>query len=382
MKKDYYETLGVSKTASNDEIKKTFRRLAMKYHPDRNPNDKSAEETFKQVKEAYEVLSDPKKRSVYDQFGHAGVSNQFGDFQSGSFNFRDIFEDLGDIFGDIFSGGRHTTNYGHPGSDLRYVLTITLEEAATGVTKQIKVHTLRTCQSCHGTGAKAGTQPVTCPECEGIGQIRLQQGFFTVQQTCPACRGVGKIIKDPCPECRGQGRTKQSKKLSIKVPGGVDNGDRIRLAGEGEAGVHRGPTGDLYVEINVEPHSIFKRHGNDLYCEVPITFTMAALGGEVTIPTLTDSIKLKIPPETQSGKIFKLPHQGIKSVRSYTQGDILCRVVVETPSKLNQKQKQLLKQFDTLINEDKINHQPLLHTWVKTIKKFLKARKNETVSDD
>jgi molecular chaperone DnaJ len=343
-KRDYYEILGLAKNASDDEIKKAYRKLAMKFHPDRNPDDKSAEEKFKEAKEAYEALSDPEKRAAYDQFGHAGINPQagMGGGAPGGFDFSDIFEG-------IFSGGagaRGGRSNVYRGADLRYNLEVTLEEAARGTETKIRIPTLEECAVCHGSGAKPGTQPTTCPTCGGHGQVRMQQGFFSVQQTCPRCHGSGKIVADPCGACSGQGRVKKHKTLSVKIPPGVDDGDRIRLSGEGEAGVNGGPTGDLYVIIQLKAHEIFSRDGNDLHCEMPIRFTTAALGGEIEIPTLEGHAQLKIPAETQSGQVFRLRGKGVRGVRSTSTGDLLCRVVVETPVRLSEKQKTLLREFE------------------------------------
>jgi len=378
-KKDYYETLGVNKSATEVEIKKAFRRLAMKYHPDRNPDDKDAEHKFKEAKEAYDVLSDSQKRAAYDQFGHAGVGQGAGGFggSASGFNFEDIFGDMGDVFGDIFGGRgrRGGQSYAQAGADMGYRLTITLEEAVKGITKKINVETLGKCDACNGTGAKKGTAPKTCPDCEGSGQVYLQQGFFTVQQTCPNCHGRGKIISDPCTQCHGQGRKQRSKTLSIKIPAGVDTGDRIRLAGEGEAGLQGGPAGDLYVEVQVKPHKIFMRKDNDLYCEIPVSFVMAAIGGEIEIPTLDGKLKLKIPAETQTNKLFRLRGKGIKSVHGGSKGDILCRVIVETPVKLTKKQKELIEELDKSLLEDKIKHSPKSGSWLDNLKIFFEGLK-------
>ncbi|MCT8343849.1 MULTISPECIES: molecular chaperone DnaJ [Photorhabdus] len=339
-KRDYYEVLGVSKTASEKEIKKAYKRLAMKYHPDRNQGDKEAESQFKEVKEAYEILTDDQKRAAYDQYGHAAFEQggMGGGGFSGGADFSDIF---GDVFGDIFGGGRRQQRPSR-GADLRYSMELTLEEAVRGVTKEIRIPTLETCDACHGSGAKAGTSPVTCSTCQGAGQVHMRQGFFTVQQPCPHCHGRGQIIKDSCHKCHGHGRVERYKTLSVKIPAGVDTGDRVRLSGEGEAGAKGAPAGDLYVQVQVKSHHIFERQESNLYCEVPVNFAMAALGGEIEVPTLDGRVKLKIPAETQTGKMFRMKGKGVKSVRGGIQGDLLCRVVVETPVKLNERQKELL----------------------------------------
>ncbi len=364
-KRDYYEVLGVSKDVDAAELKKAYRREAMKHHPDRNPDDPKAEEKFKEANEAYEVLSDDQKRAAYDRFGHAGVEGQAGGGGAGYSNFSDIF---GDVFGDIFGGGGGRRGGPARGSDLRYNLELNLEEAVKGTTTQIKVPTLVSCKVCSGSGAKAGSKPITCTTCGGHGQVRMQQGFFSVQQTCPNCRGRGTIISDPCKSCHGQGRVEETKTLSVKVPAGVDTGDRIRLSGEGEAGDSGGPSGDLYVQVHVREHAIFKREGADLYCEVPIDFVDAALGGELEVPTLDGRVKLKVPPETQTGKLFKLRGKGVTPVRGGGVGDLLCRVVVETPVNLTNKQKEMLRDFQASMKGGKFS--PKQSSWLDGVKKF------------
>ncbi len=342
-KSDYYEILGVPRDGDEREIKKAYKRLAMKYHPDRNPGNAQAEAKFKEIKEAYEILNDPQKRAAYDQYGHAAFEQggMGGGGGAGGADFTDIF---GDVFGDIFGGGRRQR--ASRGSDLRYNMELTLEEAVRGVTKEIRIPALEECDVCHGSGAKPGTSPITCPTCHGAGQVQMRQGFFAVQQACPTCQGRGKVIKDPCHKCHGHGRVEKAKTLSVKIPAGVDTGDRIRLAGEGEAGEQGAPAGDLYVQVQVRQHPIFEREDNNLFCEVPINFAMAALGGEIEVPTLDGRVSLKVPAETQTGKLFRMRGKGVKSVRGGAQGDLLCRVVVETPVKLNEKQKQLLRELE------------------------------------
>ncbi|MEJ5210603.1 MAG: molecular chaperone DnaJ [Burkholderiales bacterium] len=363
-KRDYYEVLGVGRDASEDEIKKAYRKLAMKYHPDRNPGNKEAEEKFKEVKEAYETLSDPNKRAAYDHYGHAGVDpNLGGGFQHGFGGFADAFAD---IFGDLFGGGRRSNVY--RGADLRYNLEITLEEAARGTETRIRVPTMETCPTCGGSGAKPGTQPVTCSMCGGHGQVRMQQGFFSIQQTCPSCHGSGKTIAEPCRECHGAGRVKKHKTLAVKIPAGVDEGDRIRLAGEGEAGINGGPPGDLYVVVHLKEHPVFKRDGNDLHCEMPISFTTAALGGELEIPTLDGHARIKIPEGTQSGRVFRLSGKGIKGVRSHAPGDLYCHVVVETPVNLNARQKELLRELEAISRGEENN--PRAKRWMDKVREF------------
>jgi molecular chaperone DnaJ len=339
-KKDYYEILGVSRSADEREIKKAYKRLAMKLHPDRNPDNPAALEQFKEVKEAYEILSDDQKRSAYDQYGHAAFEQGGMGGGAGGADFGDIF---GDVFGDIFGGGRRQRSA--RGSDLQYNIELSLEDAVRGVSKEIRIPSLQECDLCHGSGAKAGSKPQTCSTCHGAGQVQMRQGFFAVQQPCPTCNGRGSIIKDPCSKCHGHGRVEKTKTLSVKIPAGVDTGDRIRLTGEGEAGAQGAPAGDLYVQVSVKKHPIFEREENNLYCEVPVNFALAALGGEIEVPTLDGRVKLKIPAETQTGKLFRIRSKGVKSVRSSAVGDLLCRVVVETPVKLNERQKKLLQEL-------------------------------------
>jgi len=366
-KRDYYDVLGVSRNVDEPELKKAYRRHAMKYHPDRNEGDAKAEEKFKEVKEAYDVLSDSQKRAAYDQFGHAGVDTSAagpGGFSGAGFG--DIF---GDVFGDIFGGGQGGART-HRGVDLRYNLELTLEQAVSGTTVKIRVPKMVACEICNGSGAKRGSTPSSCSTCGGVGQVRMQQGFFSVQQTCPQCRGAGKIVTDPCSTCHGQGRVRDTKTISVKVPEGVDNGDRIRLTGEGEVAEHNGSPGDLYVHVAVKEHPIFAREDTDLYCEVPISFAVAALGGELEVPTLNGKVKLKIPSETQSGKLFRLRSKGVRSVRSSAKGDLLCRVIVETPVKLDRKQKELLKEFEQSIFDQGTKNSPRAHSWLNGVKRF------------
>ena len=365
-KKDYYEVLGVNRDASEDDLKKSYRKLAMKWHPDRNPDNPKAEEHFKEAKEAYEILTDAQKRAAYDQYGHAGVDPSVGGGAGAGFG--DAFSD---IFSDIFGGGgggrQRSTVF--RGADLRYNLEITLEDAARGTETRIRIPALEECETCHGSGAKAGTAPSTCTTCAGHGQVRMQQGFFSIQQTCPRCHGSGKIITSPCASCHGAGRIKQHKTLSVKIPAGVDNDDRIRLTGEGEHGSN-GPPGDLYVVIRIMPHAVFQRDHNDLHCEMPISFAIAALGGEIEIPTLDGSARIKIPAETQSGKVFRLRGKGIKGVRSSTFGDLHCHVMIETPANLTERQKELLREFEKINLGDSALHSPRAKSWMEKVKEF------------
>lgn len=370
-KRDYYEILGVSKDADEKDIKKAYRRVAMKYHPDRNPDDPDADNKFKEATEAYDILMDNEKRGAYDRYGHAGVDPSMGGggFGGGG-NFSDIF---GDVFGDIFGGGGGGgRGPGGPqrGSDLRYTLDISLEDAVKGTTVEIRVPSLSSCDKCGGSGAKKGSSPTTCGTCGGAGQVRMQQGFFQVQQACPTCRGRGKTITDPCNACHGQGRVEKTRTLSVKVPPGVDTGDRIRLSGEGEGGPQGGPSGDLFVQMSVKQHNIFERDGKNLYCEVPITFVAAALGGELEVPTLDGRVKLKIPSETQTGKLFRLRGKGVKPVRGGSVGDLLCRAVVETPVNLNKEQKAQLQQFQQSLGQGGNAQSPRQTSWFEGVKNF------------
>ncbi|GMR01076.1 MAG: molecular chaperone DnaJ [Gammaproteobacteria bacterium] len=366
-KRDYYEVLGVSRDASEADLKKAYRRLAMKYHPDRNTDDSEESETrFKEAKEAHEVLSDASKRAAYDQYGHAGVDPSMGG-RPGAGGFEDVF---GDVFGDIFGGGGRRRQRAQRGADLQYNLELSLEDAVFGTEVKIRVATMVSCKTCSGSGAKEGTSAATCTTCGGAGQVRMQQGFFAVQQTCPQCRGKGKMISNPCPDCHGQGRKQEQKTLSVKVPAGVDTGDRIRLANEGEAGENGALNGDLYVQMHVKPHDIFTRDDNDLFCEMPISIGTAALGGEIEVPTLNGKLRLKIPHETQTGKLFRMRGKGVKPVRGGATGDLLCRVNVETPVKLSNRQKDLLKEFEKSIQEAGEKHSPQHASWGDRMKKF------------
>lgn len=368
-KQCYYEILSVQKNCSDGELKKSYRRMAMKFHPDRNPDNEEAEHKFKEVKEAYEILSDSQKRAAYDQFGHAGVDPSRG----GGGHAGAGFGGFGDIFEDIFGGGRRQgggANAAYRGSDLQYNLELTLEEAVFGTTVDIRIPTKQTCTTCDGSGAKEGSQPEACSTCHGQGQVRIQQGFFSVQQTCPHCHGAGTIISDPCGDCHGEGRIEEKKTLEVKIPEGVDSGDRIRLSGEGEAGVNGGPAGDLYVQMHLKAHDLFTRDGDDLHCLVPVRFTLAALGGTLKVPTLEGEVNLKVPAETQTGKVFRLRGKGVKSVRSNMKGDLLCRIDVETPINLTSKQKKLLEQFAVALAKGGEKHSPQQHGWGNKAKLF------------
>jgi len=369
--RDYYEILGVERNASDAELKKAYRKLAMQYHPDRNLDNEEAEAKFKEAKQAYDILSDAQKRSAYDQFGHAGVDPSMGAGAGAGFgggaSFSDIF---GDVFGDAFGAGGGRGQQAYRGADLRYTLELTLEDAVKGKDVRIRVPTAESCESCDGSGAKKGTSAITCETCGGHGQVRMQQGFFSVQQTCPNCRGSGKTISDPCPDCRGSGRVQKTKTLSVKVPGGVDQGDQIRLAGEGEAGEQGGPSGDLYVQVKLKSHDIFRREEDDLYCEMPISVATATLGGELEVPTLDGRASIKIPAGTQSEKLFRLKSKGVKNVRSGRVGDLYCRVSVETPVNLTPEQEALLKDFDKLISAGGARHNPRTNSWMDKIKRF------------
>ena len=373
-KRDYYEILGVAKNATEEELKKSYRKMAMKHHPDRNPGSKEAEDKFKEAKEAYEMLTDPKKREAYDRFGHAGVDpNAAGGFggagAAGFGGFADVF---GDIFGDIFGNGAGGRTGGrsnvYRGADLRYGMEVTLEQAAHGYTTEIRVPSWENCEVCHGTGAKPGTKPKTCHTCAGQGSVRVQQGFFSIQQTCPTCHGTGKVIPDPCATCEGVGRAKKNKTLEVKIPAGIDDGMRIRSAGNGEPGINGGPPGDLYVEIHVKKHAVFEREGDDLHCEIPISLTIAALGGKVQVPTLQGRAEVDLPEGTQSGKTFRLRGKGVKGIRSSYPGDLYARVFVETPVRLTERQKQLLRELDVTLKDPK--HSPQSRSWMDKVKEF------------
>jgi molecular chaperone DnaJ len=374
-KKDFYEILGVPRNASDDDIKKAYRKLAMKYHPDRNQGEaaKAAEEKFKETKEAYEVLSDAAKRGAYDQYGHAGVDpNMRGAGAAGAEGFGGFAEAFGDIFGDVFGGNRRGGGGRQVfrGNDISYAMEVSLEEASGGKDAQIRIPSWDDCRSCSGTGAKPGTKVVTCTTCHGNGVVQMRQGFFSVQQTCPQCRGTGKLIPEPCVACHGVGKVKAHKTLEVKIPAGIDNGMRIRSSGNGEPGTNGGPAGDLYIEIRIKKHDIFERDGDDLHCVVPISFPRAALGGEIEVPTLTGKAAIDIPEGTQAGKQFRLRGKGIKGIRSSYPGDLYCHIAVETPVKLTEPQRKLLKEFDESLKKGGAKHTPTEEGWTDKLKNF------------
>ena len=371
-KRDYYKVLDVAKNASEADIKKAYRRLAMKFHPDRNPGDKDAEDRFKEAKEAYEVLTDAQKRAIYDQHGHDGIdAARQGGGGAGGFGGGDFGDIFGEVFGDIFGGGRRDgRSQVYRGADLRFELELELPQAVFGHTTEIEIPRLMECETCSGSGAAKGHSPVTCEQCRGTGQMRISQGFFQLQQPCNRCRGSGRIVKNPCDTCLGQGRVRRTRKLSVKVPAGVSTGDRIRLGGEGEAGRNGGPPGDLYIEMNVKPHPIFERDGDDLSCEVPVSFATAVLGGSVNVPTLEGEVSLKVPAETQSGRVFRLRDKGVKPVRGGDRGDLFCRVVVETPVNLSSEQRELLRKFDESLRSDGRGHTPREEGFFEGVKRF------------
>ena len=368
MAKEYYDTLGVARSASADEIRKAYRRMAMKYHPDRNKGDKKAEQRFKEIREAYDVLSDDQKRAAYDQFGHAGLGNRGS---PGGGNYQDIF---GDIFDNFFGSGgtgfgQRRTRTAYRGNDLEYSLNITLEESAFGTEKKVRIHSMQSCDRCNGRGTEPGSGLKDCATCHGSGQVGMQQGFISFQQTCPTCQGRGQVISKPCTKCHGQGRVEVPRTLSVKVPAGIDDGDNIRLSGQGEDGLGGGPNGDLFIKINIRPHEVFKRRHSDLLIEVPISFPVAALGGEVEIPSLGGRLKLKIPKGTQSGKKFRMRDKGIKYLRGGGNGDLICLVNVETPINLTSRQTELLEELNSSLSD--VTHSPRSNNWLDGIKKFL-----------
>jgi molecular chaperone DnaJ len=382
-KRDYYDVLGVPKNASDDDIKKAYRKLAMKFHPDRNQGEeaKKAEEKFKEAKEAYEMLSEPPKRAAYDQYGHAGVdpnaAGMGGGFRGGQEGFGGFAEAFGDIFGDIFNGGgRRGGGGGGPqvyrGSDLSYAMEITLDEAANGKDAQIRIPTWDTCETCHGSGAKPGTSAKTCTSCNGAGTVHMRQGFFSIQQTCPHCHGSGKVIPEPCTTCNGAGKIKRQKTLEVKIPAGINEGMRIRSAGNGEPGTNGGPPGDLYIEIRIKEHDIFERDGDDLHCTVPVSLTTVALGGSIEVPTLGGKAEIELPEGTQHGKTFRLRGKGIKGLRSSYPGDLYCHVSVETPVKLTEHQRKLLKELDESLKKGGDKHSPNAKSWTDRVKDLFK----------
>jgi molecular chaperone DnaJ len=382
-KRDYYDVLGVPKNASDDDIKKAYRKLAMKFHPDRNQGEeaKKAEEKFKEAKEAYEMLSEPPKRAAYDQYGHAGVdpnaAGMGGGFRGGQEGFGGFAEAFGDIFGDIFNGGgRRGGGGGGPqvyrGSDLSYAMEITLDEAANGKDAQIRIPTWDTCETCHGSGAKPGTSAKTCTSCNGAGTVHMRQGFFSIQQTCPHCHGSGKVIPEPCTTCNGAGKIKRQKTLEVKIPAGINEGMRIRSAGNGEPGTNGGPAGDLYIEIRIKEHDIFERDGDDLHCTVPVSLTTVALGGSIEVPTLGGKAEIELPEGTQHGKTFRLRGKGIKGLRSSYPGDLYCHISVETPVKLTEHQRKLLKELEESLRKGGDKHSPNAKSWTDRVKDLFK----------
>jgi len=382
-KRDYYDVLGVPKNASDDDIKKAYRKLAMKFHPDRNQGEeaKKAEEKFKEAKEAYEMLSEPPKRAAYDQYGHAGVdpnaAGMGGGFRGGQEGFGGFAEAFGDIFGDIFNGGgRRGGGGGGPqvyrGSDLSYAMEITLDEAANGKDAQIRIPTWDTCETCHGSGAKPGTSAKTCTSCNGAGTVHMRQGFFSIQQTCPHCHGSGKVIPEPCTTCNGAGKIKRQKTLEVKIPAGINEGMRIRSAGNGEPGTNGGPAGDLYIEIRIKEHDIFERDGDDLHCTVPVSLTTVALGGSIEVPTLGGKAEIELPEGTQHGKTFRLRGKGIKGLRSSYPGDLYCHISVETPVKLTEHQRKLLKELEEPLKKGGDKHSPNAKSWTDRVKDLFK----------
>lgn len=362
-KRDYYEVLGISRDATPDDIKKAYRQLAKRYHPDVNPSDKTNEEKFKGINEAYQVLTDPEKRSLYDRFGHAGVSAGVGDsgMDFGFGGFTDIFED---VFTDFFGTGRRES--GRRGPDLRYDLRISFRDAVFGVEKTVEIPRNEVCSFCKGSGAKGGKEFKTCSKCQGTGQVRFSQGFFSISRTCDRCRGEGRIIDVPCEKCRGQGSVQQTRRISIKIPPGVETGTRLKVSREGGAGVRGGVSGDLYVFIDVSADEFFEREGQDLICEVPINFVIASLGGEIDVPTLDGKTGIKVHPGTQSGKIFKIRGKGVPSLHGYGRGDQLIRIIVETPTNLNEKQKELLREFAKTVGDEEVH--PKTSNFFKKVK--------------
>ena len=383
---DYYEVLGVSRTATADEIKKAYRRLAMKYHPDRNQGDKQAEEKFKQIGEAYAVLSDDQKRAAYDRYGKAGVDPSaaggfggrggFGGF--GNMGGADFSEAFGDIFSDLFGGGRAQGRQSagpqaYRGNDMRFDLEISLEDAARGCEMDIRVPAWDECKTCHGTGCRPGTSKKTCPTCQGAGVVRMSNGLFHVQQTCPHCHGAGQVIAEPCSDCHGTGHVRTTKVLQVRIPAGINNGQRIRLSGKGEPGTNGGEPGDLYVEIRIRPHDIFERDGDDLHTVLPISFTTAALGGEIRVPTLEGDTRITLPEGTQSGKTFRLRGKGVANVRTGDKGDLYIHVAIETPVNLSAKQKQLLRDFEASLKEGGEKHNPRAESFLDRMKNFFRS---------